>query len=174
MSPLVFSDTTVVKIKVNDFLRYLKKYFMETFKIFIIRCHKVWKKNVFPMFWFSSFSRKTERKLLFFSVSVFFHEHSRISGKKENGEAIFNSSSYHFHPLQRYLGISRTITAESLPLHLGSDRTRTGYLWFPLRALKKINDTVWFLIINVHCYIIEVLEIRINDCNLVNLVNFCQ
>ena len=38
---------------------------------------------------------------------------------------------YHFHPLHRHLDISRAITAESLPLHIASSRTRTGNLWFP-------------------------------------------
>ena len=31
----------------------------------------------------------------------------------------------------RHLDISRTITAESSPLHIASSRTRTGKLWFP-------------------------------------------
>ena len=33
--------------------------------------------------------------------------------------------------LDRYLDISRPITAESSPLQIGSSRTRTGNLWFP-------------------------------------------
>ena len=37
---------------------------------------------------------------------------------------------YHFHPLQRHLDISQTITAESAPLHMGSSRTRTGTFSF--------------------------------------------
>ena len=38
---------------------------------------------------------------------------------------------YQFHPLHRHLHISRTITAESSPLHIASSRTQTGNLWFP-------------------------------------------
>ena len=38
---------------------------------------------------------------------------------------------YHFQPLHRHSDISRAIIAESSPLHIGSSRTRTGYLWFP-------------------------------------------
>ena len=33
--------------------------------------------------------------------------------------------------LYRHLRISRAITAEGSPLHIGSSRTRTGNLWFP-------------------------------------------
>ena len=67
----------------------------------------------------------------FFSIWVFFHEHSRITGLQEKGEGIYLTPHYHFHPLHRHLDISRVITAESSPLHIGSSRTRIGNLWFP-------------------------------------------
>ena len=72
------------------------------------------------------------------------HESQDCRGR---GRAFFNSSSrpltnhrtageggghsltphYHFHPLHRhYLDISRTITAESSPLHIRNSRSRTG------------------------------------------------
>ena len=72
------------------------------------------------------------------------HESQECRGR---GRAFFNSSSrpltnhrtageggghsltphYHFHPLHRhYLDISRTITAESSPLHIRNSRSRTG------------------------------------------------
>ena len=63
----------------------------------------------------------------FFSILVFFHEHSRFT------------PLYHFHPLHRHLDISWAITAESSPLHIASSRTQTGNLWSlttKLRALK--------------------------------------
>ena len=67
----------------------------------------------------------------FFSIWVFFHEHSRITGLQGKGEGISLTPHYHFHPLHRQLNISRAITAESSPLHIASSRTRTGNLWFP-------------------------------------------
>ena len=68
----------------------------------------------------------------FFSIWVFFHDHSRITGLQGKGEGIFSlTPHYHFHPLHRQLEISRAITAGSSPLHIASSRTRTGNLWFP-------------------------------------------
>ena len=67
----------------------------------------------------------------FFSIWVFFHEHSLITGLQGKGEGISLTPHYHFHPLHRHLGVSRAITAESSPLHIASSRTRTGNLWFP-------------------------------------------
>ena len=65
-----------------------------------------------------------------FSIWVFFHEHSRITGLQGKGEGIFLTPPYHFSPLQRHLEISREITAESSPLHIASDKTRTEFLGF--------------------------------------------
>ena len=58
----------------------------------------------------------------------FFHEHSRITGLQGNGEDISLNPHYHFCPLYTHLDISRTITAESSPLHKASNRTQTGNL----------------------------------------------
>ena len=49
---------------------------------------------------------------------VLFHEHPQITGLQEKGEGIPLTPQYHFHPLHRHLDISRTITAESTPLHV--------------------------------------------------------
>ena len=68
---------------------------------------------------------------IFFSIWIFFHEHSQITGLQGKGEGISLTSDYHFHPLHRYLDISRAITAGSSPLHVASSRARTGNLWFP-------------------------------------------
>ena len=62
---------------------------------------------------------------VFFTISVFFHEHSRITGLQGKGECISLTPHYHFQPLHRHLNISRAITAESSPLHIVSSRTRT-------------------------------------------------
>ena len=81
----------------------------------------------------------------FFSIWVFFHDHSRITGLQGKGEGISLTPHYHFHPLHRHLDISRAITAESSPLHIASSRTRPGNLLVSqrkslttkLRALKS-------------------------------------
>ena len=69
--------------------------------------------------------------LFFFSIWVFFHEHSRITGLQGKGEGISLTPHYHFHSFHRQLDITRAITAESSPLHIASSRTRTGNLWLP-------------------------------------------
>ena len=66
----------------------------------------------------------------FFSIWVFFHEHSRITGLQGKGEGFSLTPQYHFHPLYRHLDISQVITAESSPLYIASSRTRTWNLWF--------------------------------------------
>ena len=66
----------------------------------------------------------------FFSIWVFFHKHLQITGLQGKGEGISLTPHYHFHPLNKHLGISRSITAESSPLYIGGSRTRTGNLWF--------------------------------------------
>ena len=59
-------------------------------------------------------------EFFFFSIWVFFHEHSRFAGQQGKGEAISLTPLYHFHPLHRHLDISLEITAESLPLHIAT------------------------------------------------------
>ena len=56
----------------------------------------------------------------FFSMWVFFHNHSRVTGLQGKVGGISLNRHYHFHPLHRNLDISRAITAESSPLHTGS------------------------------------------------------
>ena len=51
------------------------------------------------------------RRVNFFSIWVFFHEHSRFAGQHEKGECISLTPLYHFHPLHRHLDISWAITA---------------------------------------------------------------
>ena len=59
---------------------------------------------------------------IFFSILVFFYNHSQITGLLGNGEGISLTPHYHFRSLYRHLVISRAITAESSPLHIGSSR----------------------------------------------------
>ena len=75
----------------------------------------------------------------FFSIWVFFHNHSRITELKGKGEGISLTPHYNFHPLHRHLDISRETTTESSPLYIGSSRTRTGNLWF-LSASRESNS----------------------------------
>ena len=67
-------------------------------------------------------------KCIFFSVWVFFHDHSRITRLQEKGEGISLTPLYDFHPLHRHLDSGRVITAETSPLQIASSRTRTGKL----------------------------------------------
>ena len=76
--------------------------------------------HVIPVFFFC---------FCFFSIWVFFYEHSRITGLQRKAEGI-STPHYHFHPLHRHLDIGRAITAGNSPLHIDSSRTRTRNLWF--------------------------------------------
>ena len=78
--------------------------------------------------WNTALWERRKRFFCFFSIWVFFHEHSRITGLQGRGEDIYLTSHYHFHLLHRQLDISWAITAESSPLHIASSRTRTGNL----------------------------------------------
>ena len=77
--------------------------------------------------------------IFFFSIWVFSHEHSRITGLQGKGEGISLTPHYHFHPLHRHLDISRAITAESSPLHIASSQTRTGSLRFPSASREPLS-----------------------------------
>ena len=60
--------------------------------------------------------------LLFFYVWIFFHEHSQFTEQQGKREDISLTPFYHFHPLHRYLGISRANTAERSRLYIASSR----------------------------------------------------
>ena len=82
----------------------------------------------------------------FFSIWVFFHEHSWITRLQGKGEGISLTPHYHFHPLHRHLDISWAITAESSPLYIVSNRTQTGNLWFP-SANREVYVSVPLMIL---------------------------
>ena len=48
---------------------------------------------------------KCKVKRVFFSISVFFHEHSRFTGQQGKGKGIHLAPLYHFHPLQGHIDI---------------------------------------------------------------------
>ena len=77
-----------------------------------------------------NFDERLEQAI-FFSIWVFYHDHSRITGLQGKGEGISLTPHYHFHLLHRHLDISWAITPESSPLHIPSSQTQTGNLWFP-------------------------------------------
>ena len=96
--------------------------------------------STYMIFW--CFDSKTlNQSFFFFSIWVFFHKHSRFTGKQGKGEGIYLTPLYHFHPLHRHLDISRAITAESSPLHIADSRTRTGK---PLVSERKSLTTKLF------------------------------
>ena len=70
-------------------------------------------------------------ELLYFTIWVFFHQHSRFTEQQGKGKSISLTSLSHFQPLHRYLDISLAIAAEISPLHIASIRIRTRNLWFP-------------------------------------------
>ena len=63
------------------------------------------------------------REIYFFSIWVFFHEHSRIAVLQRKGEGISLTPHHHFHPLHRHLDISWAITGENSPLYIDNRRT---------------------------------------------------
>ena len=67
----------------------------------------------------------------FFSIWVFFHEHSQITGQQGKEKGHFLTPGYHFHPLHRHFDIGWASAAGSLPLRIASSRGRTENLCFP-------------------------------------------
>ena len=100
----------------------------------------------------------------FFSTWVFFHEYSRFTGQHGKGKGIYLTLLYHFQPVHRHIENSWAITAESSPLHIASNRTRTGNLGF--RAQVQILNTSRLQhMINAKMRVI-VLETKNNLCQL--------
>ena len=61
----------------------------------------------------------------FFSPNIYESQYGR------RRERSFVNPLYDFQSLQEHLDISQMITAESSPLYIGRDGTRTGKPWFP-------------------------------------------
>ena len=112
-SPLLVSSFRVMKYDYGQFFKAFGWKFGN------------WRKNL------SRFSLSLLSIFFFFSIWDFFKNHSRITILQEKEEGISLIAQYHFHPLHRELDISRAITTESSPLHIGSSRTRTANLRFP-------------------------------------------
>ena len=114
----------IFRIRFKLFRIWFKRFHI-WFKLFQVWCKPF---NIFRLI--QTFSHLISY-LIFFSIWVFFHEHSRIAGLQGKGEDISLTPHYHFLPLHIRLDISRAITAESSPVNIASSRTRTGKLWFP-------------------------------------------
>ena len=118
----------------------------------------------------------THLLLFFFSIWVFFHNHSRITGLQGKGEGICLTPHYHFHQSQRHLDISRTITAESSPLHIAS-RTCNGwtsseyliYVQFTSYDHGGTSEIVMFIILIVIYFVLYSLSSYFHFPNLIIL-----
>ena len=89
------------------------------------------------------------KREVFFSVLVFFHEHSQFIGQLGKREAISLTSLCHFHLPYRHLEISWVIAAESSSLHITISQTQTGNIWFPspkllTTTLRALNGRLKF------------------------------
>ena len=69
-----------------------------------------------------------------FSIWVFFHEHSRITGQQRKGEAISLIPLYQFHLLHRFSDISLEFAAESLHPRRTSSRIQREILGFRVQV----------------------------------------
>ena len=78
--------------------------------------------------------------LIFFSIWIFFRDHSRITALQGKGRAFLLTRHYYFHPLLRHSDIRRAITAVSSPRRIANDRTQTGNSWFPSASREPFSD----------------------------------
>ena len=67
----------------------------------------------------------------------------------EEGEGIYLTPLYHFHPIHRHIDISRAITAESSTLHIAGSRTRYITIALGLDILPYIGPLLKNTIIAV-------------------------
>ena len=88
--------------------------------------------------------------VFFFSIWFFFHNHSRITGLQMKGEGISLTPHYYFHTLHSHLDISREITAESLPLHIGSSHSKREPLISKHKSLTTKLRVIKFLTSNLY------------------------
>ena len=82
----------------------------------------------------------TSNRYHFFSIWVFFHDHSRITGQQENGEGISLTRHYHYHAFHRHLEISRDITAESSLPHMVAAGLESGTFGFRAQVANQVTN----------------------------------
>ena len=66
----------------------------------------------------------------FFSIWVFFHQYHDPQDTAEKG-GVSLYPFYHFHQLQKHLGVIQVVAAESTPLRIAGNRTQIRSFWFP-------------------------------------------
>ena len=93
-----------------------------------------------------------------FSIWIFFSRTFTNHWTAGEREGISLTPHYHFHLLHRHLDISRSITAESSPLHIANSRTQTENLWLASCARKAI---VVIMITWVQCNDINYFWLRV-------------
>ena len=106
----------------------------------------------------------------FFSIYVFFHEHSRFIGQQGKGEGICLTPLYHFHPVHRHLDISLAITSENSLLHIAlqpdSNReplvSERKLLTKLLSPLKHKRICLWFSAEMLCIFFISLIHAHIN------------
>ena len=89
---------------------------------------------------FAITQRFTSLDSFIFSIWIFFHEHSLITGLQGKGEGNSLTPQYHFHPLHRQLVISQAITEESSTLHIASSQTQTQIFHWSICAESNLNN----------------------------------
>ena len=100
---------------------------------------RVWKLSY--SYWQETNKKLTLKKIYiyFFSIWVFFHEHSQFTGQQGKGEGIYLTPLYHFHLLHRHLDISRADCCRELT---SAHSWQSDSNWEPL--VKKIWNKASF------------------------------
>ena len=104
----------------------------KNFAPFVFAPHVLPLTNVPPYLFFSQNTPPSPAS--FFLSGFSFTNIHNSQDSRGRGRPFFLTPLYHFHPLHRYLDISRAITAESSPLHIASSQTQTGTFGFRVQV----------------------------------------
>ena len=102
-------------------------------------CDQVSNLKTFWMEFRAIFSKIASISISFFSIWVFFYEHSQFTGQQGKREGIYLTPLYHFHQLHRHLNISG--------LEPGTFVFQRKSLTTKLRALKVLVFFIYFILI---------------------------
>ena len=102
-------------------------------------------------------ARNNKTNVFFFSIWVFFHEHSRFTGQQGKGEAISLTPLCHFHPYHRHLDISQAIikALEKIGENLVN--------WFPNNEMKLNTDKRHLLLNSKEPNTFKIDDLHINN-----------
>ena len=126
------------------------------FKIRVLKSFAIYCKQVF----FCEYC-KIFKNTVFFCLGFLSRPFTNYRTTGEGGGHFINSS-LPLPPASQVLHISRAITAESSPLHIGSSQTQTGNLWFPSASRSPLNYSPFFykhllwLRLTFHTYQVQV------------------